>query len=377
MRTLFKGLGAGRMTFRPALLSALLVLLGAAILWGQILSKEYVRLNGRTIAIEVSPPVVAMLNVPAGGSYPIHTTSQTISFRVDSPVGLDHVEFILDNLWNATDACYILYFPATNDFQFTDSAGNQTSYTLGAGANPASVSNNHCTLNLVNSSVSATATATSATMNLAIALRPSSVGMQNIYITGWDISYNTSNNDSVPRASWTAYDELTTLPPTYSLLQAPVSGNNQTLYFKFSDGNGYRYIDQQAQVMLAYDALGNNSPCYFSFLPAQRFASLDSYTNGTDTYIGSGTFGQGSITGSTCSIDLVNSKLHINPDPTKPDPDPNASLVTDMYLDLVVSLSPSAVHPLGVYSGDYDRAGRGMYAFSPSGTAGFQVGTWP
>jgi hypothetical protein len=213
-------------------------------------------------------------------------------------------------------------------------------------------------------------------MNLAITLRPSSVGTQNVYISGVDNSWNFSLNDGVPRASWTAYDELTTAPPTYSLLNATTltSSNSQTLYFKFSDGNGYRYIDQTAQVMIGYDAAGVNGVCTFYFRPADGNVSLDSYSNGVDTNIGYGSFGQAwwaPYSGHPCSVDLVNSKLHTNPDPTQPNPDPNLSLVTDMYLDLIVSLDTSLSHPLSIYSSDIDRAGRGY--FNPA----FQVGTWP
>ena len=86
----------------------------------------------------------------------------------------------------------------------------------------------------------------------------------------------------------------------------------------------------------------------------------------------------GGYNGHPCSVDLINSNLHTNPDPTKPDPDPNASLVTDMYLDLVVSLDSSLAHPLGVYSSDTDREGRGVFASHAfGGTSAFQVGTWP
>jgi hypothetical protein len=371
MSSLRRRLGSfaeGRLRVRFVLSVVVPALLFTAILWGQILSKEYIRLNGRTLAVEVIPPTVTMLNVAQGGSYPIHTTQQTISFRVDSAGGIDHVDFYLDNLWDGTDACDASYSPAYNDFEFFDSLGNFNTYTVGPGANPTTVSNNHCTLNLANSSV--TATATSVTMNLAITLRPSSVGTQNVYVSGVDTSYNYSLNDGVPRASWTAFDEITTAPPTYSLLGALNSSNSQTLYFKFSDGNGYRYIDQTAQVMLSYD--GVHGVCTFFFKPAWRNVMLSSYSNGIVSYLGFGTIGQpwdSGYNGHPCSVDLINSKLHTNPDPTQPDPDPNASLVTDMYLDLVVSLDTTLAHPLGVYSDDVDREGRGSFAF--------QVGTWP
>jgi hypothetical protein len=209
------------------------------------------------------------------------------------------------------------------------SLDNQHAYTRSrnledSGYKPSS--NDACTINLANSSV--TVTSTNVTMNLAITLRPSSVGTQSVYISGVDNSWNFSLNDGVPRASWTAYDELTTAPPTHSLLNATTltSSNSQALYFKFSDGNGYRYIDQTAQVMIGYDAVGVNGVCTFYFRPADGNVFLDSVSNGIRTNIGYGWFGQAwsPYSGYPYSVDL-NSKLHTNPDP-------NLSLVTDMYL---------------------------------------------
>jgi hypothetical protein len=100
----------GRLRVRFVFSVVVPALLFTAILWGQILSKEYIRLNGRTLAVEVIPPTVTMLNVAQGGSYPIHTAQQTISFRVDSAVGVNWVDFYLDNLWdgNRRVRCFIL-----------------------------------------------------------------------------------------------------------------------------------------------------------------------------------------------------------------------------------------------------------------------------
>jgi hypothetical protein len=218
-------------------------------------------------------------------------------------------------------------------------------------------------------------------MNVVATLQQSSVGRQNIYVTVVDPNYNYFYG-WVPEASWMAYPENTHNPPTYTLLQSPVSGNSQTLYFKFSDGNGFRYIDDEASVMLAYDALGVSTPCVFSFHPITGNVYLDSYANGVDTSIGWGSFtgGWSSNSGHPCSVDLVNTKFHINPDPTKPPPDPNASLFTDYYLDLVITLDSSLARPLKVYAGAIDREYRGMEAapFNLSlDASGFQVGTWP
>jgi hypothetical protein len=370
----------GRIGSASFLIIIALGLLGAVLLWGQVLTKEYINLNGRTLAIEVPAPLVTMLNVAPGGSYPIHTTQQTISFRVDNSAGFDHLELLLNNTADTVDdSCYMMYYPATNDFQLLDATDNWVSYTFGAGASPTTAQNNHCTLDLVDTSI--TATATSVTMNVVTTIRPSSVGQQYIYVQVVDPSYNYFYF-GIPRASWMAYDELTTNPPTYSLLQAPVSGNSQTLYFKFSDGNGYRYIDTEASVMIAYDALGANAPCSFSFHPFTGYASLDSYANGVDTNIASGFLSSGWSydSGHPCDVNLTSTKFHINPDPTKPPPDPNLQLVTDYYLDLVITLDSTLTHPLNVYAGAIDRENRGMEAAplnlslnSPS----FQVGTWP
>lgn len=46
--------------------------------------------------------------------------------------------------------------------------------------------------------------------------------------------------------------------------------------------------------------------------------------------------------GASCTIDLTNLKVHVNPNPALPDPDPNASLVANLYLDLSVTLAYTA-----------------------------------
>jgi hypothetical protein len=172
---------ARRFDLRWLLFLGLIALLGTALLWGQSLTKEYINLNGRTLAIETPIPIFTMVGVAPGGSYPIHTTQQTVSFQVNSPGGIDHFNFYLDNIWDARDACFVSYTPAYNELDFSDSAGNETAYQFGPGASPSSISNNHCILDLVHTSI--TTTPTSATVSLPITLRPSSVGTQNVYVT--------------------------------------------------------------------------------------------------------------------------------------------------------------------------------------------------
>jgi hypothetical protein len=48
----------------------------------------------------------------------------------------------------------------------------------------------------------------------------------------------------------------------------------------------------------------------------------------------------------------------VNPNPALPDPDPNASLVTDIYLDLSATMA-STTPPVNIYATLIDRAGRG------------------
>jgi hypothetical protein len=299
-------------------------------------------------------PTVTLLNSLTNGSFPLHSTQQTVSFRVDDPNGPGYIYnlwFTINNQDNGADSCYAHYVPQTGVFYFFDSAGNPTQYTLGS---TGTVSNYACSLNLAASSVSIGST--SITMNLAVTIQKSSVGTLNVYVDVQDATYAGPNG--ISSATWTAYDEISATPPTVSAVQAPTSATSQTLYMKLSDTNGYRYIDEGAQWALSADSTINNSPCFLFLYPFAQSATLYTVSGGAYSYVGGGTLGATGVlgSGSPCSINLSGSKFHVNAS----NPDPNASLITELYLDLAVSLASSSTLPINIYLDDVDRTGRGL-----------------
>jgi hypothetical protein len=311
-------------------------------------------------ALSSSPPTLALLNPPPNGVYP-SSTQLTFTFQATSPNGLayiNHMEFEINNTINAGgDDCRADYYPSAGILYLTEYNGNAAGYTLGTSG---TTSNNyHCVIIL--SSSSATTTDTSATLTLVVTLQPSAVGTQNVYISSTDNSNTQSASYGVSFGTWLAYNELTTNPPTVSMVSPVTTATSQVLHFDFSDGNGFRYIDGNQIVMLAYDAVPNNAPCQLTVsLAAPYWGFVYQIVNRGWNYLGSGSIGSGGMIGAggPCALDLTNSKIHVNPNPTLPDPDPNASLVTDIYLDLSVTVA-TTTPPVNIYAILIDRAGRG------------------
>jgi Viral BACON domain len=314
-------------------------------------------------ALSSALPTVTLLNPPPNGAYPNLSTQQTFTFQASSPNGsayISSMDLMINNSFYADgDYCDAIYVPSANIMYFFQPNGSEQGYTLGSSG---TASNYHCIINL--SSSSATITDTSVTVTLVVSLQPSAVGTQNVYLDAWDNSYAhyaTGANYGVSFGTWLAYNELTTNPPTISMVSPVTSATSQILYFKLSDGNGYRYIDGNQQVMLAYDSGLQNAPCmlFVTFDLPPAYGDVNQSVNGVRTELGQGTIGSGGvISGASCTIDLTNSKVHVNPNPALPDPDPNASVVTDLYLDLSVTLA-STTPPVNIYALLSDRAGRG------------------
>lgn len=117
----------------------------------------------------------------------------------------------------------------------------------------------------------------------------------------------------------------------------------------------------EAGSRLCVDAVPNNVPCQLTIdLSPQYWGFVYQIVKGGWNFLGSGSIGSGGVIGAggPCALDLTNSKIHVNPKPALPDPDPNASLVTDIYLDLSATMA-STTPPVNIYATLIDRAGRG------------------
>lgn len=112
---------------------------------------------------------------------------------------------------------------------------------------------------------------------------------------------------------------------------------------------------------LCVDAVPNNAPCQLTIdLSPQYWGFVCQIVKGGWNFLGSGSTGSGGVIGAggPCALDFTNSKIHVSPNPALPDPDPNASLVTDIYLDLSATMA-STTPPVNIYATLIDRAGRG------------------
>ena len=227
---------------------------------------------------------------------------------------------------NAAYSCQIQYHAEYNGLYFIDS---QAPALVVPGAPGQPINGVHCKLDASASSAllnpgSATA---GVTLNLALALQPSALGVQNVYAQVYDSAGNYNSTSYNSLATWSVYPERTTSPPTVSMAQTPTSATSQVLHYKLSDGNGYTYI-VHGGALLSSVGYGDPTPsCYFLLAPP-NILFVEYALNGIKTFAGAGTIGTGGVVGSPgqCWVDLNNSKIHVNPDPSMPDPDPNSGL---------------------------------------------------
>lgn len=79
------------------------------------------------------------------------------------------------------------------------------------------------------------------TLSLALSLQSSAIGPQNVFVVTEDDANEYNTNDFTPVASWTAFNVVTTDPPTVSMAPAG-TGASQVLHYQIGDGNGYTYL---------------------------------------------------------------------------------------------------------------------------------------
>jgi hypothetical protein len=306
---------------------------------------------------------VALQSVPANVP-----TEQTFVIQITDPNGpgyINYANIFINNTYGGAYPCQMNFSVPYNQLYFfvTNSAG--VSVNVGTGS---PISATHCTLIPAHSSV--TYTQNGVTLSLALSLQPSAVGPQNLYVSVYDANGVSNANSINSLATWTAYPEITTLPPSVSVTQPGITPS-QTLHYQFSDGNGFTYLDSMKGT-LTQDITLANSPCSFIFyLP--NWLYLNQIVNGIQTQIGYGSLGGGSSSSGTgilgaggpCAIDLNNSKVHINPNASLPDPDPNSGLYTTVYLDLATAVTAL---PENIYLSALDMASRSVSNIS--------AGTW-
>jgi hypothetical protein len=200
------------------------------------LSKEYLRLGGRVVAIENAGPPAPPQNVsvtPSSGS----GSSQTFSFVFSDPSGFTNLStayMLINATLNWPGTCYTYYDRSANALWLLNDAASLWLGPLTPGS-AATMQNSQCSLNGGGSSVSVSGN--NLTVNVALSFKAAFAGAKNIYLNAQDTGGLWSNWQQ--RGTWTVPIPGNLPPANVSVAPSSGSGSSQTFSFLFSDPNGY------------------------------------------------------------------------------------------------------------------------------------------
>lgn len=198
---------------------------------------------------------------PAYGS----AGSQVFTFTFSDPDGWQHLAIVnvLFNFWlDGRQACYLAYEPASSALYLVDDSGNAggpyQGMTLPGGG---SVGNGQCTVYGSGSSVSASGS--SLTLSLNIAFRPTFAGTHLVYMAARDAA--NANSGWQRLGIWTVPGSALTSPAVVSMSPQRGSGSGPQLFtFQFYDADGYQDIN--VLNILVNDWLDGRQACYLAYV---------------------------------------------------------------------------------------------------------------
>jgi hypothetical protein len=210
--------------------------------------------------------------------------AQTFTAVYSDPNGLSDLSDAL-LLFNTTkaksDACAVIYLPASNKMFLYDDAGTGFKNGVTPGSSE-SVSNSQCTLEGSDSSISSSGT--SLTLNIALDFSDRFVGQKNVYLE----AIGTSQSSGLDlKGTWTP----SSLGPPSVISFAPASGTGQTQTFTavYSDPNGAADLNQ---VLMTFAAAGKSGGACTVFYKLET----------GEFYLYNGTLSTGLVPGSAQSI---------------------------------------------------------------------------
>jgi serine protease AprX len=207
-----------------------------------------------------APPVANQVS-PASGT----GSSQVFTFTFSDPNGWQNLSVVnvLVNFWlDGRQACYLAYTPASGTLYLVDDAGNaggpyQAMSLPGSGL----VSNSQCIVHGNNSSV--TASGTTLTLTLNIEFRSSFAGTRIVYLAARDTAGGNSNWQRV--GVWTVPGLALTSPAVVSMSPQRGSGAGPVAFtFQFYDGDGAQ--DLNVLNILVNDWLDGRQACYLAYV---------------------------------------------------------------------------------------------------------------
>jgi hypothetical protein len=236
--------------------AALAMAAGSSTVAAQILSKEYIRLGGRVIAIENDQPPTTVSVTPSSGS----GSSQTFSFVFSDPDGYtdlatNYIGF--SSTFAFGNACYSYYDRNANALWLLNDAANAWLGPMTPGAG--TLQNSQCTLNGAGSSASGSGN--NLTVNVALTFNASFGGAKNVYMCAIDNGGLSSNWQQ--RGTWTVPNPNNHPPTAVSVTPSSGSGSSQTFSFVFSDPDGFTDLATTYIGFSATFAFGNACYSYY------------------------------------------------------------------------------------------------------------------
>jgi len=232
-----------------------------------------------------TPGVVSVTPTPATG---LSNTFVLTYSDTGGYANLNHVGVIFNPAANASNSCYVLYYPSANLVYLLNNAGTgSSSLTPGSG----SLSNSQCTI--TGSGTSVVKSGDTLALHLAVTASATYTGRQSIFLYADDIS--SANTGWVSKGSWTP--AANQAPTVVSATPNPATGLSVTFALTYSDPNGASDLG-----IVAVDfgpAEGTSNSCYVSYYPSTNALYLLNNAGTASTKI---TPGSGTLSNSQCSI---------------------------------------------------------------------------
>jgi hypothetical protein len=244
---------------------------------------------GTWAPISGGPPTVVSL-LPTSGT----GATQAFTAVYSDPNGtgdLGDVRILFNTSITGVNACYVLYYPASNSVYLENNANNGTTGPLTPGSS-SSISNGQCTLAGAGTSVSLSGN--NMTAHFALTFTSSFSGLKNVYL---GVNSASASSGWVQMGSWAP---VSAGPPTVvSLSSTTVTGSAQTFTAVYSDPNGTADLGNVR--MLLNTALNGANACYVFYYPASNSLYLENDANtGTAGPLTPGSLS--SISNSQCTL---------------------------------------------------------------------------
>lgn len=224
----------------------------------QTLSREYVRLGGRVIAIENGGVVNV---VPTADSVnPSSGTGASQTFTVSASDGngymdVSQVYLLFHTSVSAANSCWVVWDRGANNFQLMGDNGSTWVGSIAVGSS-ADLKNSQCQLKGSGSSIGGSGN--TRTVSFSISFASAWTGAKNSYL--WAIDNAGSATGWQQRGTWTISNAT---PTSDSVSPSSGAGATQTFTISLGDGNGYGDISQG--YLLFNTAISASGSCWVAW----------------------------------------------------------------------------------------------------------------